>query len=329
MPLKLIEPGQRKGNKFYLVRGTLDGKPVEVSTKEKTRRAAQRFLDGLPALLRSLGDIRRETATFGDAIDLYSAWRSPGRNDHRYLAALRRKFGDKLLSGITPAGLIQAANELYPAGEAATKNRNVLVPAAAALHHAAESQLCGWIRVKKFKEPLPEARGIDPALAAIAMAEATGALKLLLTWLFLVGTRISETLGGRLEHLDRKAATIRLKIGKDDEWHVYPLPRAVMKLLPKGEAGWVFPWRTRGGADKHRRKLCKAIGIKFTFHQCRHTFGSSIVNAGSSLDPLPHWRDPKSRARYGRPDIARVREVMALSAPPKPGKIRGRGRKAS
>ena len=50
MPLKLIEPGKRKGNRYYLVRGTFDGKPVELSTKETTRRAAVRCSAPFPCI---------------------------------------------------------------------------------------------------------------------------------------------------------------------------------------------------------------------------------------------------------------------------------------
>lgn len=327
--LKLVPPGGRKGNRFWYVRGTFDGQRIEVSTKAATKRAAQSFLDGLPAVLRKPKDVNAETATFGDAIDLYKAWRNPSRNDVRYLEALRPKLGDALLSAMSSADLTSAANELYPDGSPRTKNRNAIGPGAAVLHHAATCNLCAWIRCRRFKEPKPESRDIDPPLAVIAIARAKGPLKLLLTWLFLVGTRITESLSARLERIDRKARIVRLKIGKSDEWHVYALPHEVMALLPEATEGWVFPWRTRGGADKHRRALCKRIGIRFTFHQCRHTFGSSIVNAGGTLDNLPHWKDPKSRARYGRPDIERIRADMAMARlPQKRGKIGGKGRKA-
>jgi len=326
MSLKLIPPGKRKGNRYFLVRGTLDGEQVERSTKTTSRRAAERFLEGLPAALR-VANVRRETASFSDAVDLYEAWRSPGRNDRRYLARLRAEMGDKLLSEISQATLVQAAHTLYPGADSSTKNRQVLAPAAAVLHYAEKNGLCAWLRVEKFKEAAPEARGIEPELAALAISQARGPLKLLLFWLFRVGTRITETLGARLEHIDHAALTIRLKIPKTDEWHVYALPPEVLALLPRGDHGWVFPWRSRGGADKHRRKLCKRLGFTFTFHQCRHTFGTTIVNAGQMLDVLPHWKDPKSRARYGRPDIERVRAVMAASALPKSGKTRGVGEK--
>jgi hypothetical protein len=58
-------------------------------------------------------------------------------------------------------------------------------------------------------------------------------------------------------------------------------------------------------------------------HQARHTFGTEIVNSGETLDHLPHWKDPKSRARYGRPSVERQREVMAAA-----GAMRGQRRKA-
>lgn len=41
--LKLIPPGTRKGNPYYLVRGTFDGRRYEVSTRTRDREAARAF----------------------------------------------------------------------------------------------------------------------------------------------------------------------------------------------------------------------------------------------------------------------------------------------
>ena len=160
------------------------------------------------------------------------ALRNSGLKDRRYLAALKFKLGDKLLCEMSSATLITTVNEMHPGGDPGTKNRQVIVPAAPALHHAEGSGLCPWIRCRKFKEAKPEARGMDPELAAVGIEAAEGELKLLLTWLFLVSTRITETLGARLERIDRATRIVRLKIGKSDEWHVYALPDEVIALLP-------------------------------------------------------------------------------------------------
>ena len=44
MPLKLIPPGTRKGNKFYLILGMEAGTQYEVSTRTADKRLAQRRL---------------------------------------------------------------------------------------------------------------------------------------------------------------------------------------------------------------------------------------------------------------------------------------------
>src|SRR5690606_7276569 len=123
--------------------------------------------------------------------------------------------------------------------------------------------------------------------------------------------RITETLAVQREWIDLKAGTTKLYDSKNDVWVVLPLHPEVRALLPrKLGTGPLFPWRTRGGAYKPWRKLLKSLGMAFTPHQARHTFATMLVNLGESLDPLPHWRDPKSRARYGRADLERQRQIM-------------------
>lgn len=42
MPLKLIEPDKRKGNKYYLILGMEAGTQYEVSTRTTDKKLAQR-----------------------------------------------------------------------------------------------------------------------------------------------------------------------------------------------------------------------------------------------------------------------------------------------
>lgn len=51
--LKLVPPGARKGNKFYLLRGTVGGRTVEVSTKTADVAAARQVAE---ALARRMAD---------------------------------------------------------------------------------------------------------------------------------------------------------------------------------------------------------------------------------------------------------------------------------
>jgi integrase len=139
----------------------------------------------------------------------------------------------------------------------ATKNRNVMTPAAAILHHAAENKLADYIRIHKFEEILPDPRAVDAAVAELLVRNAKGAMKLLLIWLFLVGTRITETLGVQLEHINREARTLKMKMVKPERWETVPLPDEVLRILPTElGVGPLFPWRNRDQVYRVLRPLC-------------------------------------------------------------------------
>jgi integrase len=216
-----------------------------------------------------------------------------------------------LLQDINGAVLAQAADRICAGMMDATKNRNVMAPAAAILHCAAKNDLCEYKRIDKFKEKLPDPRAVDVAVAELLVNSATGPMKLLLTWLFTVGTRISETLGVQRENINREARTFKMKMAKPERWETVPLPDAVLRLLPEDlGTGPLFPWKNRERVRLELKPLRDKLGLTFTPHHGRHTFATEIVNSGETLDHLPHWKDPKSRARYGRASVERQRQVM-------------------
>jgi hypothetical protein len=67
--------------------------------------------------------------------------------------------------------LVAAANKLFPTQSQATKNRWVIKPGAAILHHAARQKLCGWERVENA-EVQPDV-GASPARTSLAMGKST------------------------------------------------------------------------------------------------------------------------------------------------------------
>ena len=322
MALKLIPPGKR--GPFYIVRGTVNGRRIEVSTKTRDEEAARQFKKRLERQVYG-GRAEGSAATFAEAVDLYAAWRNPSPQDSKTLERLKADALGKLpLAKVTTAAFVAAAGRLYPGLSNESKNRYVFVLGSAVMHYAAENELCPYRKFKRLPEKRPEARAIDAGLAEIAIEAATGDLKLLLTWLFRHGTRITETLGVHREWVDRKAKTVKIHDTKNDEWITIPLHPDVEALLPDemGE-GRLFPWKHRNTVYYHLEKLLTPLGFRFTPHQARHTFGTELVNMGFSLEPLPHWKDPKSRARYGRPTLSLQREIMGRL-----GEKRGRGRKA-
>src|SRR5262249_34454227 len=158
------------------------------------------------------------------------------------------------------------------------------------MHYAASNKLCDYIRIQKFKEVLPDPRDIDPAVAELLVYNAKGPLKLLLTWLFTVGTRITETLGVRQEDINLEARTFQMKMAKPDRLVPVPLPEEVTRLLPAElGTGPLFPWKDRHAVRRVLKPFRERLGLSFTPHQGRHTFATMIVNQGETLDHLPHW----------------------------------------
>ena len=314
MGLKLWPPGSRKGNRSWVIRGTVNGRDIEVSTKTTDKKAAERLKIDLEYKL-SRSNFHRETITFADAARLYSEYRRPSKADQRRIDRLVRFLGQRRLATFQSADLVEAAAVLYPRYSPESKNRSVFAVGAAVLHYAAENELCEWKRIKKMKERRPEARAVSKEVAAALMGSARGPLRLLLTWLFRQGWRISDALNARYEHVDLERRLVRYHVGKTDEWLTVPLHDDVVALWPKEAPsfGWIFPWRERSTANKHLKRLCKQLGVKFTFHQARHSFGTWLVNEGATMNELMeagNWRDPKSVVRYGRVSQDRVRQII-------------------
>src|SRR6185437_11559301 len=234
------------------------------------------------------------------------------------------------------ADLIEAANTLHPGRAAATRNREVMRPAAAVLHYCARNGFCGWLRIELFKEPRAKTRAVSREAATaiisgvsemptyqrarsakwMAAAEAKQRKKqLLLLWLFRQGPRISDALKIQGENIDMARRTVTRRIGKTDEHDVVePLHDEVWELLandPPG-AGWLFPWRTKSGVYKWLRPLAKGLDIAFTPHMARHSLGKWLNEEGASLREIMdtlHHTDPKSSIRYQSTDIEVIRQT--------------------
>lgn len=315
MPLYLVPPGKRKGNRYYLVRGEISGRSVEVSAKTADKAAAERFKAKLELrLLESRLPEPGEEITFAKAADLYIAYRAPGKYDLKRIARLKAALGPKLIGKLRHADLVDAANVLYPKGAPATRNREALRPAAAILHYAANNGLCGWLRVPLFKEPRPKTRATTQEVARILINNAEGKKRLLLLWLFRQGPRISDALKIHSAQIDLKRRIVSRHIGKTDEEVEEPLHDEVWEMLanePPGP-GPLFPWRTRFGVYKWLRPYCRALGIKFTPHMARHSLGKWLNEECASLRTIMdtlHHKDVKSSARYQSTDIEVIRQT--------------------
>ena len=325
MALSLVEPGKR-GNKVYVARGRVNGRLYEISLKTTNRREAEKALRGWQADLDASGPKGVGLATFADAAARYRAFRkAPARlEDETDIDALVSEIGRRRLRDITVADLHELADRLKPGAAGATKNRHVLRPAASILHHAADTGLCDWLKIKEF----PENKPVTHALAreeAARLIEAAGQhpldgaiRRLLLLWLFHQGMRITHTLNVTWDKIDMARGTVahRELKGRRPHDYVFPLHQEVLdelhKIPPAERRGRVFPWRGRTGVSWWLSRLSAEIGVPFTPHMARHSRGTWLNEEGAGLrtimEALGHASE-KSSLRYQHGNVEVVRAV--------------------
>lgn len=314
MPIRLVPP--RTGRSpYWTIRGTLYGRTVDASTKATDKKTAQKFKERFELELAKDDQRRRSPTTFAVAADMYVQYRQPKKWDKTCIERLVGVIGEYRLIDLQQHILIEAANELYPDAAASTKNRQVIVPAAAILHYAAENNLCPYIQVKKFKERTPEPRAVSKEIAQALITGSTGEMRLLLVWLFYQGWRISDVLRLQWAHINTGAAIVRYRISKTDDWRDMPLhPRVLQELESYHDrVGKVFHWSDKSNLYRDLRPICKRLGIRFTPHMARHSFATWLANAGASPMELMEaggWKDHKSVLRYAKLDPTRVRATI-------------------
>jgi integrase len=315
MSLKLVAPGKRKNNKFYLALGKINGRYYEISTRTRDKVAAQRIKADAEARIRASGQATNRL-TFGEAVDRYIARFDPGTDDLRRLNALKATIGQRPVDEIRQDDLTEAANKLCPGYQNSSKNRNIIVPAAAVLHYAAENEWCPYRRFAKYREPKPVTRSLKEADAAKLLKAASGKPRLLLLWLFFQGNRISEALSVEGKYLDLKRGVGKVWIGKTQQWREFVLDaRVVAELKTQGmDEGKVFPWANRWAAYKALAPTIRESRVRFTPHMARHSLGTWLASAGASQrliqEALGH-ADMKSSARYQAAEVKAVRENLA------------------
>lgn len=331
--LKLIPPGRRKGNPFYLARGRIGGRLVEFSCRTADKAAAERFAIAALAELAErdaaapAGEPRLRT--FRDAALAYTAFRYPPlaaaeraallAGDARAREKLKRadravreinrlvaELGDRPLDSIAHADLVAASLKLYPSHMASSRNRLAITPASAILHYAADQGWCQYQRLARFREPRAVTRAVDmeAAQALIAAAQALGdpVMMAALTFLFGQGMRISDAIDIEWPRLDLTKGTIEVDIDKSDRTAFKALQddvRAALAAMPAGAdsrdktVGHVFPWRNRWAFYRALQPVLKATGIRFTPHMARHSLGKWLNASGAGLRSIMDILDHK------------------------------------
>ena len=113
---------------------------------------------------------------------------------------------------------MEAASALLPGRSNATKNRNIIGPAAAVLHYAHEQRWCAYTRFRRFPVSRRSTRQPVPDVVMTRLLAATeGHQKLFLAMLYETGLRVTDLLRLDESNLDLPGGAIVARVAKTDE----------------------------------------------------------------------------------------------------------------
>jgi integrase len=324
---KVYAPGTRR-NRSWVVRGWVDGKSYEITSKEaRNARAALKAWDDFKSLVRQRDasvDTKRPKR-FREVADAWKIGRNVSTNDKRYVAKLNDawleangcKFGDLLVADVLPMHLEAAAAVAYPNAKPATVNRQVYVVAAAVLHYAAENKMRDYIVVRKRREPDPDPRRPAANVRDLLLGNTEGLQRVAVAMWFFQGWRVSESIRVRWEHTDLVEGTVQFWIPKRQKWKpvpIHPFVRAELAGLKCDKsAGPIFPWRHRHDVYDWLRPLCQRHKVRFTPHMGRHEFAGRLRELAATdrdIADAGSWTSAKSVARYNYAPPEHARSVI-------------------
>lgn len=280
MPLTIFKRG-----KIWHYRGHVAGRRLRGSTGAASKEIAQQIAASIESKYWK-GHINGPSSvlTFAQAAILY---RKAGKST-RFLDKVEDYWKDTVVKDMSGGAIRAGATTIYPKGSAATRNRQFIVPTQAIINHAADSELCPIVRVRRFKG---ESKIKEPATLEWVhafMKASSPHLGALALFMFLTGARVSEALEVEREDLDFAAKTALIKQSKQGNERKAHLPQPLVVALanlPKMKARPVFWYTHRSNLIRVWRAACKRAGVKvLSPHSCRHGFATALLHAG--IDPI-------------------------------------------
>jgi len=285
-------------NGIWHYEGTVAGRRLRGSTKIPKKHkdiAARKVAEIETREWKCSVDGPETVLTFADAALHY---RAAGKSS-RFLDRVEDHFKEVLVKDITAGRIRQMAIELYPQCSGASRNRMAIVPAQAVINHAAESELCQPIRVKRFKV---DAKVKEPATLEWIKAfqrEASPAIGALALFMFLTGARIGEAIALDWQDVDLEARTALIretKVGGERKAHLPDMLVAALANVPKVSGRPVFVYQHPDDVWRAWEGAIRRAGIKdLSPHCCRHGFATGLLRAGLdvvTVAKLGGWKTP-------------------------------------
>ncbi len=205
-----------------------------------------------------------------------------------YTKPLVAHFKDRLVADIHPGDIRTAAEAIYPKASPATRNRQGIAPARAAINAAAEAGLCGHIRVKGFKTLKPIRRTVDASWMTNFRSVAGPELGALALFMMTTAARVGQAVRLEWRDIDLQRFVARIPPAKGHEAReaiLTPEMVAALANLSHEKGGRVFGYGSRFRVYAPWRAACEAAKIVYVPpHQAgRHTFATIMLAAGVDL----------------------------------------------
>jgi integrase len=280
MPLKIYKRGE-----IWHYRGQVAGRRLRGSTGTEDKATAARLAAEIETReWKCRFDGPEAVLTFAQAALLYRKAGKPTR----FLEKIEDFWKDTLIREITAGAIRQSALTLYPNASAATRNRQAIVPAQAVINHAADSELCQRVRVRRYKVDTKAKTPATLEWVNAFMGVASDYLGALALFMFLTGARVSEALSVEWTDVNLKARTVKIKQSKIGAERIAHLPPSLVVALANLQAVKgrpVFWYTARSNIVMVWRRSAKRAKIPLLSpHCCRHGFATALLQAG--IDPV-------------------------------------------
>ena len=228
MPLDLVKKG-----KVYHVDGRINGRRYRQSTRTRDRPRAEAFRRKLERDLEDRAYLGADAAIFADAVAIYIEKGGEGA----HLRPLLEKFEAFKLKDITPAEVSRFAQARFAHMQPPSVKRYLYTPLNAIMRAAHRAQLAPLVRFDPPKFKRKPVEYADNHWLRTFLEFAHPRLALIVMFMTLTGTRVSEACRVTVGDVDLQRGTAVLRRTKNGKSRRVPLPPLLVGALRQWALG--------------------------------------------------------------------------------------------